>query len=145
MTGPAGNPDGPENVDAAFAEIVAGLQRDGVATQWPEDTPEPDDRWGREAESREGDTGEQWAADSEEHYVPPDPPPFPRPHPMTVVAVGLLLIGAVLLLIPNAVGLGTPAASPLALIALVSGAGWLLLRMRHGPPSEHDGDDGAQL
>ncbi|WP_337960537.1 hypothetical protein [Kutzneria chonburiensis] len=38
MTG-RGNTDGPEDVDAAFAEIVAGLERDGMGVRWPEDQP----------------------------------------------------------------------------------------------------------
>ncbi|MCP2165324.1 hypothetical protein [Goodfellowiella coeruleoviolacea] len=29
-------PDGPEDIDAAFAEIVAGLERDGLHARWPD-------------------------------------------------------------------------------------------------------------
>jgi hypothetical protein len=170
VTGRAGNTDGPENVDAAFAEIVAGLQRDGMCARWPEDQPatrhDSADRHngGQEASGQDtapaeetrpiepptpppgwrvGDKEWDWAsASDEEHYVPPDPPPFPRPRPMTVLAIGLIALGIALLAIPSVIGLDTQVATPLALIALTSGVGWLLLRMRHGPPSD---DGGAQL
>ncbi|AHH95361.1 hypothetical protein [Kutzneria albida] len=160
MTGRSGNTDGPEDVDAAFAEIVAGLERDGVGARWPEDQPATgQDSAAAAAEAAEdgrpveppapasswraGEKDWDWALGSdEEHYVPPDPPPFPKPRVTTVVAVVLLLIGVGLIAVPGVVGLETAQATPLALIALTSGVGWLVLRMRQGPPSD---DHGAQL
>jgi hypothetical protein len=157
-----GNTDGPEDVDAAFAEIVAGLERDGMGVRWPEDQPATRQDTTAAEETRPiepqqpppaappapgwrtGDKEWDWAAASdEEHYVPPDPPPFPRPRPLTVLAVVLILIGICLLAFPNVIGLDTGVATPLAIIALTSGVGWLLLRMRHGPPP--DDGSGAQL
>ena len=163
MTG-RGNTDGPENVDAAFAEIVAGLERDGVGMRWPEDQPAARQDTSAAEETRPMEPQQpaasppppagwrtpekewDWAAASdEEHYVPPDPPPFPRPRPLTVLAVVLIVIGIALLAVPNVVGLDPGVATPLAIIALTSGVGWLLLRMRHGPPPGSDDGNGAQL
>ncbi|MEV6611974.1 hypothetical protein [Kutzneria sp. NPDC051319] len=166
MTG-RGNTDGPENVDAAFAEIVAGLERDGMGVRWPEDQPAARQDTSAAEETRPieppspppaaaappmssgwrtADKEWDWAAASDtEHYVPPEPPPFPRPRPLTVLAVVLILIGAVLLAFPGVIGLQSQVATPLAIIALTSGVGWLLLRMRHGPPPGSDDGSGAQL
>ena len=162
-----GNTDGPEDVDAAFAEIVAGLERDGMGMRWPEDQPATRQETSAAEETRPMDpqpsapppppatppsgwrTADKewdWAAASDtEHYVPPEPPPFPRPRPLTVLAVVLIVIGAVLLAVPSVIGLQTQVATPLAIIALTSGVGWLLLRMRHGPPPGSDDGNGAQL
>jgi len=160
-----GNADGPEDVDAAFAEIVAGLERDGVGMRWPSDQPATRQDTAAVEETRPiepqqppaaatpppagwrtSDREWDWAAASdEEHYVPPDPPPFPRPRPLTVLAVVLILIGVGLLAVPDLIGLQSQVATPLAIIALTSGVGWLLLRMRHGPPPGSDDGSGAQL
>ena len=162
MTG-RGNTDGPEDVDAAFAEIVAGMERDGMGVRWPEDQPanrqdtsaaeetrpiepQPPAAAPPPAGWRTADKEWDWAAASdEEHYVPPDPPPFPKPRPLTVLAVVLIVIGIGLLAFPSVIGLETQVATPLAIIALTSGVGWLLLRMRHGPPPSDDDGSGAQL
>jgi hypothetical protein len=163
-----GNTDGPEDVDAAFAEIVAGLERDGMGVRWPEDQPATRQETTAAEETRPIEPPSQpppaaapaappsgwrtsdkewdWAAASdEEHYVPPDPPPFPRPRPLTVLAVVLIVIGVWLLAFPGVIGLQSQVATPLAIIALTSGVGWLLLRMRHGPPPGSDDGSGAQL
>lgn len=160
MTGRAGNNDGQENVDATFAEIVAGLERDGVGTRWPEDQPATGQETAESAAASEearpvepagaswrgSDKEWDWTLGSEdEHYVPPEPPPFPRPRPATVAAFVLLLIGAFLLAVPGLIGLDPRVATPLALISLTSGVGWLVLRMRQGPPPSHDDTNGAQL
>ncbi|MFC0432295.1 DUF308 domain-containing protein [Kutzneria buriramensis] len=163
MTG-RGNTDGPEDVDAAFAEIVAGLERDGMGMRWPEDQPATRQDTSAAEETRPLEPQQpaapqpppagwrtpekewDWAAASdEEHYVPPDPPPFPRPRPLTVLAVVLIVIGIGLLVAPGLIGLDAGVATPLAIIALTSGVGWLLLRMRHGPPPGSDDGSGAQL
>jgi hypothetical protein len=159
-----GNTDGPEDVDAAFAEIVAGLERDGMGVRWPEDQPATRQDTSAAEETRPiepqspaappavgsgwrtADKEWDWAAASDhEHYVPPEPPPFPRPRPLTVLAVVLIVIGIGLLAFPTAIGLEYGVATPLAIIALTSGVGWLLLRMRHGPPPSDDDGSGAQL
>jgi hypothetical protein len=162
-------PDGPEDVDAAFAEIVAGLEREGLGSFLNEEEPltdsadspdkgpkpptEPAATTTTQAATTESpgwrtaDQDWDWAsASDEEHYVPPEPPPFPKPRAGTVVGMLLIAIGLLLLIVPTIIGLGTPIGTPLGLVALAAGIGWLVLRIRHGNPPDHGNrDDGAQI
>jgi hypothetical protein len=152
--------DGPEDVDAAFAEIVAELEREGlgaavaeeeerhVERSAPEQTQDQavwrpsDGDWDPTAD----DPPEVDAASVEEdHFVPPEPPPLPRLRPGTIFGMLLLVIGVVLLAAPGALGLAPRIGTPLALVSLATGIGWLMLRMRQGPPPGSGWDDGAQL
>lgn len=157
--------DRPEDVDAAFAEIVADLEREGVGAGLDADADPRDDQPGEpqarpapaepEATGRETTGPEStwrghgtewdwsWGGD-DEHYVPPEPPPLPRLRPMTITALVLLLAGIVLLIGPGILGLDTRFATPIGLIALASGGLLLLLRIRRTPPNL-DRDDGAQV
>ncbi|MFT7837294.1 hypothetical protein Q5530_14190 [Saccharothrix sp. BKS2] len=153
--------DGPEDVDATFAEIVAGLEREGVGKRaWFDEADESDEQ-DEEAEPArpvrpEGQpavaTVEEDPADADDdpddpdnHYVPPDPPPLPALRPGTIAALLVILLGVVVLLFPGLFGLSGAIGTPLALIVLCSGAGWLVLRMRSGPPPDSGWDDGAVL
>lgn len=158
MSGRAGGPDGPEDVDAAFAEIVADLEREGLGANVIDagladpdlpgtghlepaaEPPSPPQPSGWRTSSTEWDSG----AD-EEHYVPPDPPPLPKLRPGTIIGLLLLIIGVLLLAIPGSIGLSPRIGTPLALICLATGIGWLVLRIRQGPPPGTGRDDGAQL
>ena len=165
-------PDGPEDVDAAFAEIVAGLEREGLGSFLDEEEPLTDSADGADSAGtgskpptepaastttqaattestgwRTADRDWDWAsASDEEHYVPPEPPPFPKPRAGTVVGMLLIAIGLLLLIVPTIIGLGTRIGTPLGLVALAAGIGWLVLRIRHGnPPDQGDRGDGAQI
>ncbi|WP_031467697.1 hypothetical protein [Sciscionella sediminilitoris] len=163
--------DGPEDVDAAFAEIVADLEREGVGEnltaepsepagsetsgpeaaeeQRPRPEPEPRPRaseW-RTAE-RDWDPDADLDIDADdEHYEPPEPPPVPRPHAATIVALVLIAIAILLFAAPNLLGISSSAAIPLGAVAAVGAAGLLLFRLRSGPPPGSPGsdDDGAQV
>jgi len=54
-------------------------------------------------------------------------------------AVGVLLLAA-----PNLMGLGERLATPLGLLAVTAGIGWLVIGLRSGPPAVEP-DDGARL
>lgn len=161
------NADGPEDIDAAFAEIVAGLERDAPLGRWPE-TEESGDDGGTpgpapshvvpadspkpraEPPSDEASGPRDWTpseasegAEDEGHYEPPEPPPLPTPRPATLGGVILIGLGVVLLVVPGLLGLGSTVSLPLGLVAISGGISWLLLRMRQDPPPESD--DGAQL
>ncbi|HEU5473990.1 MAG TPA: hypothetical protein VFV67_25370 [Actinophytocola sp.] len=155
--------DRPEDVDAAFAAIVADLEREGLGADVQVDEPttealpvaDPD------AGKPEAATGEPTAPiaaawrghdaewdwswnNDEEHYVPPEPPPMPRLRPLTVLALLLVVAGVLLLVSPALVGLDPRIATPISLVALVCGFGLLFLRIRRSPADTGD-DNGAQV
>ncbi|WP_433872010.1 DUF308 domain-containing protein [Saccharopolyspora sp. CA-218241] len=146
------NADGPEDIDAAFAEIVAGLERDSTFGSWPrEDEPrrtEEDDAARPEpAPAPEPASGPRdWTPEvdeADEHYVPPEPPPLPKPGWGTVAGVAVVCLGVVLLALPALVG---PSTLPIGLVLISAGIGWLLLRIRNRPgPDADDEDGGAQV
>jgi hypothetical protein len=117
-----------ENTHAAFDRIVAGLRAEADDPHWP--TPHPTPKPARETD--------------EDHYDPPEPPPFPIPRPRTVGGVLTLTIGLFLLVGPSVLGLGERVATPLGLLALTAGIGWLVIGLRPDPPPEGT-DDGARL
>lgn len=151
--------DRPDDVDAAFAEIVADLEREGVGRTLPDlneppgepDTPtaptpaqprpaEPPQSW----RGHDADWDWSWGTD-EEHYVPPDPPPLPKLRPLTIVSLVLIVIGVVLLIVPTLIGLDARIATPIALLSITCGGVMLLLRARQTPKDPTDRDDGAQI
>jgi hypothetical protein len=165
--------DRPDDVDAAFAEIVADLRREGVGTTIPDlddltdtsELPIADDPDGTppagtpsptmdrprtvqdQPTSWRGHNAEwdwSWGTD-EDHYVPPEPPPLPRLRPLTIVALVLIVIGVVLLIIPSLIGLSTHVAIPIALLSVTCGGAMLLLRVRQNPRDPDARDDGAQI
>lgn len=152
------NTDGPEDIDAAFAEIVAGLEEDDELSRLlhdedpetqdqrsdPETTPPPPT--GQPDARRDGPRDWSPSGDTEDegHFEPPEPPPLPIPSPATLGGIALMGLGVILLLMPGLLGLTSTIALPLGLVLISSGIGWLLLRLRHTPP-DAGGDDGAQL
>jgi hypothetical protein len=160
-------PDRPEDVDAAFAAIVADLEREGVGSHLPDlddadavqkpsaresqsrdDEPEPEPQASPPPAAWRGQESEwDWSWGSEEeHYVPPEPPPLPRLRPLTVVALVLILAAVVLLVLPGVIGLDARIGTPIALVALTCGGAMLLLRIRQTPKTpDDDRDDGAQI
>ncbi|MGW3959635.1 hypothetical protein ACWED2_07415 [Amycolatopsis sp. NPDC005003] len=161
--------DGPEDVDATFAEIVADLRAGGFGL--PEEdtgnttgtagaesrkTPErPADPPAVEAPPEPGwrSGGTSWdttifsddPADDDEHYVPPEPPPLPRPKLGAFLILLLFLAGLFLLILPGAIGVGPTVATPLGILALATAIALLLLRVRQGPPPGADPSNGAQV
>lgn len=157
--------DGPEDVDAAFAEIVAALEHEGLGSeieaQRQQDQPD-EPAHDREPSTDQDTTGPQhfasswrvpeqeWDADAAsdtEHYEPPEPPPIPRPHSSTVLALVMLAISILLFVAPGLIGIASTTALPIATVSAVGAVGLLLLRLRKGPPPGAPGsdDDGAQV
>ena len=147
--------DGPENVDELFAEIVAGLERDGVGKDWLADETSQEDPKPGGVKARD-DVADDIPPDVEEepeprdpadedHYVPPEPPPLPVLRASTFAALGLFVLGILLLVAPGIFGLHSSVGTPLSLVALCAGVGWLILRMRNTPPPDSGWDDGAQV
>ncbi|SFS67733.1 hypothetical protein [Saccharopolyspora flava] len=152
--------DGPEDIDAAFAEIVADLERDEKFGKWPGD----DERSGEDGSAEDSGATEapkpaetpaarpqsegprDWtpAEEEEEHFVPPEPPPMPIPSAATFLGIGIVVVGLLVLLVPGIAGIGATAKLPLGLVLISAGIGWLLFRLRRTPPQDED-DDGAQV
>lgn len=156
-------PDRPEDVDAAFAAIVADLEREGVGSHLhdldestadspsraavdEQDAPEPKASPPPAAwRGQESEWDWSWSTE-EDHYVPPEPPPLPRLRPLTIVALALIVAAVVLLVLPGVIGLDARIGTPIALVALTCGGGMLLLRVRQTPkPPDEGRDDGAQI
>jgi len=151
----------PEDVDAAFAAIVADLEREGFGAdvradaEPTEDLPAVDDRRDQAEPAGEatapiaawrGHEAEwdwSWGTD-DEHYVPPEPPPLPRLRPVTILALILIVAGVLLLVAPSLIGLDPRIGTPISLLALVCGFGLLFLRIRRTPP-DTENDNGAQV
>lgn len=141
----------PDNTDAAFDEIVAGWRAEPDVPRWPSeadpdaagpDTTEPADG---PRGNRNGDRAAVEQPAAEEHFEPPEPPPMPTLRPRTVGGLLLIGLGSVLLFAPALVALDAPVGTPLGLLALAGGIGWLVLGLRSGPQPESGSDDGAQL
>ncbi|MBP2473771.1 hypothetical protein JOF53_002643 [Crossiella equi] len=156
MSNRAEETNGPEDVDAAFEAIVAGLRREGHAPEWP-DTPEaaqaaaaaaavPDAERAAKPEP-EAEDGPEPAkpADDEGHYEPPEPPPIPPLRRTTVAALVLIGLGILLFFLHGLIGMLWSTAFPLGLLLISGGIGWLVVNMRKGPPADSGWDDGAQV
>jgi hypothetical protein len=139
--------DSSEDTDAVFAGIVADWRTEPDAPRWPTEDDQVEHRRTDEDQERPPSVQapQRTAAEGEEdHFEPPEPPPFPVPQPRTLGGVLLLLLGALLLIQPSLLGLGTTLGTPLGLLTITAGIGWLVLGLRGGPPSE-GWDDGARL
>jgi len=126
--------DSVDDTDIAFARIVAGLRAQDLPAQ---DLSMQSDEPNWPARDFATDTGE-------DHFDPPEPPPLPMPRPRTVGGVLTLAVGVLLLAAPSLVGLGERVATPLGLLAVTAGIGWLVIGLRPGP-SAAGSDDGARL
>lgn len=151
--------DGPEDIDAAFAEIVAGLEDDpqfdrwsasssGAATDAEDSTAASGDTPAEGPATATGNGPRDWtpAEDPEdEHFVPPEPPPLKAPSGGAIGGVVVIAFGVLMLLVPGLAGLASPVTLPLGLVLVSAGIGWLLFRLRRGPSEHDDDDDGARL
>lgn len=151
------DPDEPDrppdtDVDAAFAQIVAGWEREHGHTEWPDaesaESPESVGSVGSFVEQEPDEVppaDEDDTLDDEGHFVPPEPPPLPRPQPQTLGAVALFLFGVILLVVPSLLDFSADVSLALGLLAMSGSIAWLIARLRRGPPTDSGWDDGAQL
>lgn len=142
-------PDRPSDtdVDAAFAEIVAGWEREHGHTEWPaaESVESTESTGPIESVVEPEPAKDPDAVEDEGHFVPPEPPPLPRPKPQTLGAVALFLFGVVLLVVPSLLDFSADVSLALGLLAMSGSIAWLIARLRQGPPTDSGWDDGAQL
>jgi hypothetical protein len=113
------------DTNAEFEAIVAGLGDLGrplfevtVSPATPATDPEP------------------------EHFVPPIPPPLPRPAAPTVLAALVVLFGVALIAFGGLLGLPRDFPLPGGVVLILFGTVLLILRLRPEPRDDSD-DDGA--
>jgi hypothetical protein len=144
----------PEDVDATFAAIVADLRAEGVGEfadepveQQPEKTPpaEPETSWRGTSTGWEDTALADDPAEDTEHYVPPEPPPLPRPGKGAFIVLLFFLIGLFLLIAPGLIGISSSLGTPLGILSLATAIALLLLRVKQGPPDGADPNNGAQV
>ncbi|GGK26421.1 hypothetical protein GCM10010124_18840 [Pilimelia terevasa] len=156
---PGAAPAGRAEIDAAFADIVAGYHLSADAPHDPGPVrpveggpagPTQIDLRGFGLAPQEPtllDAFDSLGAglpdeDEDERYVPPPPPPLPRVSKYTVAAVAALVVGFVFFLAPGLVPRIDPLLTTLVGVALLlAGAGTLIARMRTG--DDDDPGDGA--
>lgn len=169
---PSDDPDRGLDVDARFAEIVAGWEPSTdpeapAGTAGPDEVQEPDAPRASapepttptaseppDAERLRGLFQPSWndplddeaSWDDEGHFVPPPPPPLPRVAPERRLAwAGLLGAPLVALLL---IGAGIRVSGWMAVLlvgAFIGGFGYLVATMGSGPPEDWSGDDGARI
>jgi hypothetical protein len=168
-----GDPDGrsSDQVDAAFAQIVAAYDSAPAEVTWPssEDLPAPPPApvdkpagpvWpvggpilNRDPRTADPDgpslldgldTFGAELPDDDEPFVPPPPPPLPRISFQAIVGVIAIVAGLFLFFDSGLLPLGDQAAMLLGLIGIIGGAAALIMRLRPGGPDDPDlPDDGA--
>lgn len=146
-----------DEVDKAFAEIVAGFGEAprapmpppdeaapprsdrGQAVREPEETAEPSLLDGLDT------FGADLPDDESDRFVPPEPPPVPRPSLATALAVLGVVGGLVVFLKPTLVPFVSESlAMFVGFTAVVAGFGALVWRLRPGD-DEAGPDDGARV
>lgn len=138
-----------DEVDRAFAQIVAGFGRTvaapveeqrAPATQEPEEEPsllDALDTFGTDLPDDDDDA---------ERFVPPEPPPVPKPSLPTALAVVGVVGGLAVFLKPGLLGFLTESlAMFLGFAAVVTGFGALVWRLRPGGDDDEPPDDGARV
>ncbi|MEV6969722.1 hypothetical protein AB0M47_31865 [Hamadaea sp. NPDC051192] len=169
-----GDPDGrsSDQVDAAFAQIVASYDAAPAEVTWPESedlTPaKPAEPAPAAPPAPAGPTGPLFPAngpilnqpepslldgldtfgadlpDDGEPFVPPPPPPLPRISAQAIIGVIAIIGGVVLFFKPGLLPLGDQSGMVLGLLGIIGGAALLIMRLRPGGPDEPDlPDDGA--
>lgn len=158
--------NGQDDVDVIFGEIVADLRADGVGartdTDERGDTPAGPEEGGEQAlrpaapasgwRSSDSDWDDTMLSqgtvedDDDEHFVPPEPPPLPKPTSNMLVVGLFFTVGLVLLIAPHVIGMGVTVGTPLGILSLAAGLGFLLLQARDDQqPPGSDPSNGAQV
>jgi len=141
---------------ASFDEIVASWRAEGTVPDWPGASGDPDADRGDApvadgtpviplpAPVRPGPSVDP-LQETDEHYVPPEPPPLPKLGVAAVVGLVLVAIGIVLTAAPQWLGMSSVYGLPLGLVAIAGGLTWLLMRLWQPVPDDdpYGEDDGT--
>jgi hypothetical protein len=132
------------DIDAAWDAIVASWESDGLDDEPPPPLPVQGSLFDRiEGLDYAFDPHKIVRDDDEEGFVPPAPPPLPRASRHTVLALVLVVAGVVLFFNPGIIPVDPTFTLLLGIVALLSGFGIFIWRLRDDPPDDTDSDDGA--
>ncbi|GAA4546073.1 hypothetical protein [Pseudonocardia xishanensis] len=128
---------------SSFDDIVASWRAEGTVPDWPT-APTAVEPPAPVAPTRPGPAVDP-LRESDEHYVPPEPPPLPRLGAAAVVGLALVAIGIVLIAAPQWLGMSSLYGLPLGLVAIAGGLTWLLMRLWQPTPEDdpYSEDDGT--
>jgi len=122
--------------DRPFGDVRRGLRRVEREEEAAAERADPDPPVAPAGDAADGE------GDDEEHYVPPPPPPIPRLSRQAVLGIALVALGALLFVAPGTVGADEQTGLTFGILAVLAGAGLLILRLRDSR-SDDGPDDGA--
>ncbi len=131
--------------------VIRGWPQSGAPP--PEPPARPVDHWGAGTRDADGpsllDGLDTFGADlaDDEGYVPPAPPPIPRPSLPTTLGVIGIVGGLIIFLRPEVMPLAASVAMMLGFTAVLAGFATLVWRLRPGDDDDEDidPDDGARV
>lgn len=132
------------DADAEFAAIIADWHVDTheAIRAAERDLSRDDEDWRLRLNPQETPESDELTWLDDDHYVPPNPPPIPRPSAPFVLGLLLVAIAIVLLAFGSELGMAFEIRLFLAVVAILSATGVFILRLR---ARRDEDDDGAVL
>lgn len=131
--------------EAGEAPSRPGLEEPGTRGRDDAGTARTGGSGWRESETNWDETMFGPDPSNDEHYVPPEPPPLPKPRKGAFIVLLFFVVGLLLLISPGLIGLTSTIGTPLGMLALAIGIALGLLRVKQGPPDGADPTNGAQV
>jgi hypothetical protein len=130
------------DADAAFAALVADWHVDTHAAirDAERDLSREDEDWRMRLDRREPEKEPAWLDD--EHYVPPNPPPLPRPTAPIVLGLLLVALGISLFAFGDELGFASTMSLFLGVTSIIAALVLFVMRLR---AHRDEDDDGAVL
>lgn len=132
------------DADAEFAAIIADWHVDTheAIRAAEKDLSREDEDWRLRLNPQETPESDELTWLDDDHYVPPNPPPIPRPSAPIVLGLLLVAIAIVLLAFGGELGMAFEFRLFIAVVAILSATGVFVLRLR---ARRDEDDDGAVL